>query len=124
MISTDMTTGTVVSTTQRQHDAMVGGAWVSLILVLVMIFISTQPALRARWKWWGGRFGVPYPMTAVGRMSWILSMAIFGLRFFLEGFLGIRPDLNTRHITLVIWIALPIAGSIHDHRYWKKHGEK
>src|SRR5690242_15097180 len=120
MISTDGPPFTVVSTTQHQHDAMMTCGWMSLVVLLVMVFISTQPTLREKWKWWGGRFGVSYPMTAVGRMSWILSTALLSLRFFLEGLFGITPNLDTRHVILAMWIALPIAGSIHDRRSWKK----
>ena len=122
MTSTNVTSGTVESTTQRQHDTMMGAGWMCLVLLVVMVIISIQPTWRAKWRW--GRYGTRIPMTAVGRISWILCMAIFSLRFFLEGLFGISFDLNTRHAILATCIALVVAGSIYDRRYWKQHGDK
>ena len=122
MISTNATSGIVEGTTQRQHDAMMGGGWVCLIVLVVMVVSNIIPTLRARWKWPGGRLGdsYSYPMSAVGRISWILFFAILSLSFFLEGLFGILQDSNTRQAILVTCLLLLIFSSNYDRYYWKK----
>ena len=124
MTPTNAISGIVEGTTQRHHDAMMGGGWVFLICFVAAVVISIQPTWRAKCIWWGGHFGVSYPMTAVGRISWILCFAILSLSFFLESLFGLWSDSNTRQAILVTCVVLLFAGSNYDRRYWKKHGDK